>query len=149
MTRFALLFVVLSPLAARAEAPRIEPLRLEVAIHTIDGWFNTYSVPGKGSWTFDMSPLLAEKEHGKIEFTRSGEDRTWYFPYHGKFRVEKQATDADGWNMLRLVNESHGHRTTISLSRHGPKEQSEWRGFFVFEQSDGPILGMFSFKNVK
>jgi hypothetical protein len=139
-------------LCTACEGRAEQPLRLSVTVRKLDGFFSTYSVPAEGTtWTFDLAELTAEKKFGKIEFmhpTRE-KDRGWYFPYSGGFRVVHREKDSKGWKAVRLVNEWDGDRATISLQRLDRGNETEWRGFLIYERADKEILGALSFGKSK
>src|ERR1051326_1246557 len=127
-----------------------DSLRLPVRVKKLDGWFSTYSVPTEDTtWTFDLQALTTPSKFGKIDFVHptKDKDRAWYFPYENVFRVTQLQKKDSQVESVRLVNEANHLRTTITLKRYGGGE--DWRGFFVFEELDGVILGLFSFEKQK
>jgi hypothetical protein len=147
MNRASLAVVLLIvALASVAKAERALPATFKVT--KLAGWFDTFSTPSEESmWALDLEELTRAKDHGRLEFKHDDENRSWYIPYRGAFRVVREQKDDRGLRSLRLVNEHDRFRTTITLRRIDiDKQPTAWRGFFVFEEIDGEILGQFAFE---
>lgn len=128
-----------------------ENIQREFTVTKLDGWFSTYSIPAADTkMQFDLTALTKPQKDGKIDFKHADADRQWYFPYEGSWRLVADKTTESSPHIpamraVRLMNESRTHRTTMTLHFFIEKDKTTCRGFFVFEEIDGPVLGIFSF----